>query len=343
MALSITTKDLKRFFPRGHPDWLEPLAIMGPDLAAKHGITTIDCWRMFMAQVAAETDGLSLKHMRENMHYSAARIQQVFDFRLRKAQRENPMFKGQPLSEIARRLAGNPSLLAETVYGDRRELGNTRPGDGARYFGRGPLQTTGRDWYAKLSPAAGVDLVAEPHRMEEPYVAWKATFAEWEMLGCSALVPRGVEAVSRRVNGGTNGMARRRAEYHRASVIWTDADVSAVAANDSGAAEVTPRHAEVLPETPTAAALAANGSRSMTWLQRGRNWMAGTGLTTVSFFGIDTFGGFRNTLNELKSLMVDHALVLALLAIGTCITVIVLAQHYLVKAAEEGRYSPRDR
>lgn len=326
--------DLRKMYPRGNAAWLEALEIIGPDLAQKHGITTVEAWQHFCAQVAAETDGLALPQMRENMHYRAARILQVFDFRVRKAQRENPRFRGRSLAEIAGMLAGNPDLLAETVYGGRKDLGNTQAGDGARYIGRGPLQTTGREWYARLGSAIGVDLLAEPELLEEPYVGWKAAFAEWEALGCSKLVPRGVEAVSRKVNGGSNGLARRRAEYARAVAIFTDADSADVA-------DVTPRHAEAVPMAQTAASIAEDGSRSMTWLQQAKKGVAATGFSFTSFFALDTFGGFRGTLDEIKTLVSDHALFLSLAALGLVAAVILMAQHYLVLAARDGRYDPR--
>ena len=287
---------LRRMFPRGQPAWLEALERIGPDLAVRHRVTTAERWRHLAAQVAAETDGLALPHMRENMRYSAARLLEVYAYRIRLAQRDNPRFRGQSAAQIAHALAGNPDLLAETVYGGRPDLGNTRPGDGAKYIGRGPLQTTGREWYDKLGRAIGVDLVGQPHRLEEPDTGWRAAFAEWDMLGCNALADRcSVDLVSRRVNGGTNGLARRRAEYHRASIIWDAREVlvapadylesadgnseqrpaarSAVAAsneNDDWSVDVTPRHAEEVPQPVTAAALAADGSRSMSWLQRAR-------------------------------------------------------------------------
>lgn len=52
-----------------------------------------------------------------------------------------------------------------------RELGNTSPGDGVRFAGRGLPQLTGRTNYAKAGKALGLDLVAEPDKVLEPAVA----------------------------------------------------------------------------------------------------------------------------------------------------------------------------
>ena len=362
---------LRRMFPRGQPAWLEALERIGPDLAVRHRVTTAERWRHLAAQVAAETDGLALPHMRENMRYSAARLLEVYAYRIRLAQRDNPRFRGQSAAQIAHALAGNPDLLAETVYGGRPDLGNTRPGDGAKYIGRGPLQTTGREWYAKLGRATGADLLAQPDLLEEPYVGWKAAFAEWEMLGCNALADRcSVDLVSRRVNGGSNGLARRRAEYHRASVIWDarsdsaarsrpdragtpegnnerrPAAGTAVAAsneNDDWIVEVTPRHAELVPPPVTAASVAADGSRSMSTLLTIKRGLGISATSLVSFLGLDSFGGFRGFMGELKGLINDHSIVIIVAVAGIVAALYLglsLAERYLVEAARDGRYDP---
>lgn len=347
---------LRRMFPRGQPAWLDALEIIGPELAARHGVTSAERWRQLAAQIAAETDGLALRHMRENMHYSAARLLEVYAYRIGLAQANNPRFRGRSRAEIAHELAGNPDLLAETVYGGRSDIGNSQPGDGARYIGRGPLQTTGREWYAKLGRAIGVDLLAQPELLEEPYVAWKASFAEWEMLGCNALADRcSVDLVSRRVNGGTNGLARRRAEYHRASVIWDarffDArsdsalrsrpdragtpegnlraaaglpeasrsaprETTASNENDDWTVEVTPRHAESVPAPVTAASVAADGSRSMSTLLAIKRGLGISATSLVSFLGLDSFGGFRGFMSEFKGLINDHSVVVVIAVAG---------------------------
>lgn len=333
--MQLTGADLKKMFPRGQKLWLEALERLAPELVAAGEVTTCERWCLLMSQVDAETSGLSLKSMRENMNYKPKRILEVFDYRVRKAQRDNPQFRGKSLTEIAAALAASPDLLAETVYGNRKDIGNTRPGDGARYIGRSPLQTTGWEWYEKLSKELGIDLVAEPHRLEEPEIGWRAAFIEWKLLGCNAIADRGsVELVSRRVNGGTNGMAHRKVAYARALTIWPDQD----AVIDT---PITPRLADKAPAEVTAKTVAADGSRSMSWLLWLRNLLGASGVTLLSFTGADTLGGFRGTLNELKTILTDHVLVVGLLAVGVPLVVILVAQHFLVKAVQDGRYEPR--
>jgi predicted chitinase len=59
----------------------------------------------------------------------------------------------------------------DTVYGNR--YGNTNPGDGFKYRGRGYNQLTFKDGYRKYSNAAGVDLVANPEKMNDPKIAMR--------------------------------------------------------------------------------------------------------------------------------------------------------------------------
>lgn len=214
---------IKRMFPKGKQAWINGLADAIPDICRKYNVTTAERWRQMMAQFAAETDGLALANMRENMNYSAKRIMEVFDYRIRLAQRSNPRFRGKSLVEIAGLLAAEPPLLAETVYGGRKELGNSRPGDGFLFIGRGLPQTTGREWYQKLSDAMGVDFISSPELLESPQHGVEAAFCEWDLMGLNQLADTGnVTAVSKRLNGGTNGLARRRSEYRRACVIWPE-------------------------------------------------------------------------------------------------------------------------
>lgn len=255
---------IERMFPRGKGPWITALVEAVPGLMRKHGVTNAERWRKLMAQIDAETDGLALKSMRENMNYRSARIQQVFSYRLGIASKKNPRFRGWSKSRIADVLASDPDLLAETVYGGRKELGNVHPGDGAKFIGRGPLQTTGREWYEKIGRSIGVDLIANPGLLEKPRHGIAGTFAEWQMLGCNELSDRAdITVVSKRVNGGTNGLSHRKAAYRRACSIWPDDWVLPVETDEPPLIEipqtpepdeepVTPRHSQDVPIPPQA-------------------------------------------------------------------------------------------
>lgn len=103
------------------------------------------------------------------------------------------------------------------AYEGRQSLGNTHPGDGVRYKGRSYMQITGRANYRALPHWDGIDFEKHPTRLAEPKYAAKAAAWWWRTHGLNALADDGsdatVEAVTRRINGGTNGLDDRRRRF----------------------------------------------------------------------------------------------------------------------------------
>lgn len=99
-----------------------------------------------------------------------------------------------------------------------KKLGNVRPGDGARYKGRGFVQLTGRDNYRTIGARIGEDLENHPERANEPKVA-AAILASFlkrdEATIRRALLKGDMKAARRLVNGGTHGLERFADTYHR--------------------------------------------------------------------------------------------------------------------------------
>lgn len=145
----------------------------------------------FLGQVLHESAGLT--RFTENLNYSPERLCQVWPERF-------------PTLADARPYANNPEALANRVYGGR--MGNTEPGDGWRYRGRGPIQLTGKSNYAAVGELIGQDLVGLPELMEQPRYSLEATIAWWEdripdhMIGDP-------QKVTKRVNGGLIGLNDR--------------------------------------------------------------------------------------------------------------------------------------
>jgi putative chitinase len=223
--MNITRSDLARFCPRGDPAWIDAFASQAPALCEAFGITTRGRWRHFAAQWYAETDGLTLPNCRENMHFSAARLVEVYRVRLTKALAGDQALRSRygTVRQLAEGLAGQPTATANVVYGYRPELGNVQHGDGALFIGRSPLQCTGREIYELIARETGIPCVAEPAMLEHPVNGVPAAFVEWQHLGCNELADGGdVEAVSKRVNGGSNGLAERQRAYARALAVWPD-------------------------------------------------------------------------------------------------------------------------
>lgn len=115
---------------------------------------------------------------------------------------------------------GGPAYFIR--YEGRRDLGNTQPGDGVRYHGRGIVQLTGRANYRRLSQVIGIDLEAEPERAKEPETSLRVAFAYWTERAINpAADADDVERVTRLINGGRNGLAGRLRYLEKAKGIWT--------------------------------------------------------------------------------------------------------------------------
>lgn len=102
------------------------------------------------------------------------------------------------------------------------KLGNTSPGDGKRFKGRGPIQITGRANYRRFGDALGIDLVSDAPRAALPEVAFRIAGLYWMKNGLNELADQAsAEAfrlITRRINGGLNGLADRERFYAAARI-----------------------------------------------------------------------------------------------------------------------------
>jgi putative chitinase len=107
-------------------------------------------------------------------------------------------------------------FLQEIATGDayegRKDLGNTHPGDGRRYKGRGLIQCTGLVNYILMGHLLELDLVNHPELLEEPKNATDSAAAFWWNHHLDNLaLKKDFVAVTKVINGGTNGLASREA------------------------------------------------------------------------------------------------------------------------------------
>jgi predicted chitinase len=106
----------------------------------------------------------------------------------------------QPIKE-----RGGPAYLTN-LYENRTDLGNTQPGDGARFAGRGFVQITGRWSYTHFGLQTGHDLAGNPDLALDPAVASDILAVFFKERGIpAAALAKNWEMVRRRVNGGMNG------------------------------------------------------------------------------------------------------------------------------------------
>lgn len=106
---------------------------------------------------------------------------------------------------------------AQTRYEGRLDLGNTQPGDGKRYMGRGPLQLTGRSNYRNTGRRIGFPLEDQPELASQIGVGSLIACDYWITHGLNRLADQGglnmVRPISHAVNGGYNGLADRERRY----------------------------------------------------------------------------------------------------------------------------------
>lgn len=113
-------------------------------------------------------------------------------------------------------------LADGSAYEGRADLGNMMPGDGKRFPGRGGLQATGRDMYKRLAAALGLDLLEHPELLENPGPAMRSAGYIWTVV--KKLNPFADQdlfwEISRRINGGTNGLDDRLQHFYRARKVY---------------------------------------------------------------------------------------------------------------------------
>jgi predicted chitinase len=118
-------------------------------------------------------------------------------------------------------------------------LGNTEPGDGRRFKGRGPIQITGRANYQRFGGLLTVDLVSEPERAALPELAFRIAGLFWLKKGLNELAdlatPDAFREITRRINGGFNGLEDRRRFYAAARVALGVTDAPATRGPSRGA------------------------------------------------------------------------------------------------------------
>ncbi len=180
--------------------FVEPLAAA----CARWGIDTPARVAAFLAQAAHESG--ELRHLQENLNYSASALVRVWPNRF--------------TLDDAVRFESRPEAIANRVYANRMGNGDERSGDGSRYRGRGIFQLTGRANYAAASIGVCGDadtLLVNPELVADPAYACETAGWYWADRDLNALADVGdFRALTRAINGGFNGLEDRTAFWRRA-------------------------------------------------------------------------------------------------------------------------------
>jgi len=154
----------------------------------------------FFGQCGTETGGFQIYS--ENLNYSASGLKTTFG-------------KYFPTDELANAYARQPVKIASRVYGSRLGNGNESTQEGWKFRGRGAIQTTG-----KVNYQAFADSIKKPELMNNPDVvatdyAFESAFFFFDKNKLWSIADKGVNddailTMTKRVNGGTNGLDERK-------------------------------------------------------------------------------------------------------------------------------------
>lgn len=199
----ITREQLNLICPHTPVALLPVLPELFNSICPRYKLDTKDEFHEFLAQLAVESGEFT--RLVENLNYSAERLHQVFR-------------KYFPTLESAKKFERKVEAIANKVYGGRVDLGNTQHGDGWLFRGSGPIQMTGRGIITRFclyvektfgfkhTPEEMAQLIRTDWR-------WGIESACWVFCIEKSLLDEAeaddVLTVSKRINGGTNGLNER--------------------------------------------------------------------------------------------------------------------------------------
>jgi len=152
----------------------------------------------FLAQCGHESGGFRLT--KENLNYSAKGLMGIFK-------------KYFPTEALAKAYERKPEKIANKVYSSRMGNGDEASGDGAKFCGRGYIQLTGKDNYTAFGKSINEDITANPTWVAEKYAllsaAWFFNKNKLHTIADGGATDAVVTSITKRVNGGTIGLADR--------------------------------------------------------------------------------------------------------------------------------------
>ena len=201
--MQITADQLRQLFPNNK--YLDDLAECLNDSFDKYEINTVNRAAGFLAQCGHESNGFTV--LKENLNYKAEALNKIFH-------------KYFPTVESAQAYAHNLEKIANKIYANRMGNGDEASGDGYKFRGRGAIQLTGRDNYTRFGATLGLDPDSCVADMETLDGGVESAMWFWKNNGLNAICDADdIVHMTKKVNGGTIGLAERTALYNKAKGI----------------------------------------------------------------------------------------------------------------------------
>jgi putative chitinase len=182
--------------------WADALNKILPD----YDINTPERVAAFIAQSAHESGNFTALH--ENLNYRAVTLRKVFP-------------KYFPTDDMAAQYAQQPEAIANRVYASRMGNGPETSGDGFRYCGRGLIQLTGKSNYQAFADSLQMPVEEVPAFLATFEGAIQSACWFWESNNLNQYADSGdIVTMTKRINGGTIGLADRQAHYNHALQVF---------------------------------------------------------------------------------------------------------------------------
>jgi putative chitinase len=179
-----------------------------PVVKEKFGINTPTRLAHFLAQCSHESG--NFKAVVENLNYSADGLRKIFG-------------KYFPTLDIATQYARKPEMIGSRVYGARMGNGAEPTKEGFKFRGRGFIQLTGKANYETFGKSIGEDLINNPDLVSTKYsivsAGWFFDRNKLQAICDKGLSDVTITELTKRINGGTNGLAHRISETKRFAKI----------------------------------------------------------------------------------------------------------------------------
>jgi putative chitinase len=201
--MELTLEQLKQLLPKNPYvlQWHSALSQLLPD----YEINTPQRIAAFVAQCAHESAEFTA--LKENLNYRAVTLRKMFS-------------KYFPTDALAEEYANKPNkqaAIANRIYANRMGNGDEASGDGYRYCGRGLIQLTGKENYSWFAASLGIPVEEASEYLQTFEGAAQSACWFWETNNLNQWADKGdILTLTKRINGGTIGLADREKHYNHA-------------------------------------------------------------------------------------------------------------------------------